>query len=96
MVVAAVIAAILVVVLAVVATYMAVYGGLGVLGAIRFVRCPECHHMVPRTISKPGPCPHCRHAELYHHPLHSIHEAHLLHRLGAHAHAPADGGTGPI
>lgn len=89
--VAEVIAAILVVVLAVVATYMAVYGGLGVIGAIRFVRCPECRHMVPRTIFRPGPCPHCRHAELYHHPLHSLHEAHLLHRLAAHVHEPTEG-----
>ena len=81
MVVSEVVAVVLVIVLACVTTYMAVYGGLGVLGAIRFVRCPQCRHLVPASRIPLEECPHCRHAAQYHHPVHALHEAYVLHHV---------------
>jgi hypothetical protein len=80
MLVVAVVGGILIVVLACITTYMAVVGGLGALGASRFVRCPRCGHLV--TASGSGPperCAHCRHVALYHHPFQALHDYTLVH-----------------
>jgi phage FluMu protein Com len=77
--------------LAVATTYMAVFGGLGVLGAVRYVRCPACGHLTAASGSGvPESCPRCRHVVLFH-PLHTLHALHALHRR---THVGAEGGSG--
>jgi hypothetical protein len=63
-----------------VTTYMAIFGGLGMLGAVRYVRCPACGHLTAASGSgTPQGCPYCRHGALFH-PLHTLHDAHIWHR----------------
>jgi hypothetical protein len=61
-------------------TYMAIFGGLGILGAVRYVCCPVCGHLTAVSGSAaPEACPHCRHVAMFH-PLLTLHDAHIWHR----------------
>lgn len=83
--------------LVLVTMYMAFVGVLGAIGVIRYVRCPRCAHLVTTSGGAAArDCAHCRHVELYHHPLHVLHDAQLgnlrRRRLVAHAEAPSASG----
>ena len=80
MVVVGVVLAALVLVLGIATVYMAVYGGLGIVGVVRYVRCPRCGHLtIESGTGPPEHCGHCRHLLLYH-PLHCLHDLPIWHR----------------
>ena len=59
---------------------MGVFGGLGMLGVVRLVRCPTCGHLTTASgTAPPDHCAHCRHAALYH-PLQALHQPDAWHR----------------
>lgn len=85
MVVVEVVLGILVVVLAVATLYMAINGGLGVVGVVRYVRCPACGHLVLASGTEvPEHCSHCQHLALYH-PWHTLHDLAIGHRRPLHS-----------
>lgn len=64
--------------LAFVTAYMAIMGGLGMIGAVHFVRCMHCGHLVAMSgTGLPEQCVHCQHVVMYHHPIRALHHAQL-------------------
>ena len=66
------IGALLVTVLGVAATLALVFGLMGVVGAVAFLRCPACGHVAVGGRARPPYCLHCK--RLQHvHPLSVLH-----------------------